>query len=1172
MLSRWNSGKKRKLGRRAGKSSGRRPLGQGFEGSIERLETRDLLTQYTWIGGNTGDFNTAANWQGSTPTDHKVPGPHDTAFIQQTNVTVTSNKAVEVQGIDCNGTLELDAATFKVDDNNPNISGITTLNIKSGATFDANTNGAMVLTNGDCAGALSIENAASVSIKGNMNFHNARLSGQGELVVYNNPTGVVEFSGPVDATGLTGTLVVKQGPGAPFSTLAIDSNVHFSVANFELDNGGAVTGAGSLTVTKQFNVSGGKLDVQQSTVASSATLTISGPNPLTLDGSTLTNLGTANWNGGDLDLNAATIDNASGATWKDSSYYNSITGTGTFTNEGSYNKPTQSSTTVISANFHNTNTGAVSVGAGTLEFEPGTNQADSAGAITVGPGVLDIADGTFALAGGSISGGGSIYIVNGGTIHVTGPVADTNTGTLFIAPGPNQAWLTVDQNFAVPHVELDGAGMLNGMANLTVINNMNLAGGTMAGPGTTTIAPVATLTITAGGTLNQRTLNNAGTTAWNGGNLRLAAATAINNFGAWQDNGDHELLPLAGVQGGLVANSGSYAKTGGSGTSSIQVAFNNSGSVAVNTGTLELQAPQGTDDVSTGSFALTGGSLSIDAGALDLNAGTKFTGSRALVIGYNGTLNVNANVPVAGPVTNNGNLVLAAATTLAVGGSYAQPSGTLTVDIAGSAALGQFGKLPIVGTATLNGTIQAKVMGGYVPAGGQIYTVMSYASETGSLNLATPSPFTLVINPTNMLLNTQAVQNRQSPTSSVNPLPATSPSTFTVAWTGSDAGGPGIASYNIYVSDNGGPFTLALSQTTLTSATYNGQPGHTYGFYSVAVDSQGMRQPTPAAAQATTHVAQATLPPTANPDTFVLSQLGPNAGSGTMSVLANDTSADGQPQQLVATLVSNVTHGSLTFNPNGSFIYTPNSTFQGIDRFTYEVSEGTAIGNTVTVTLLSYHASLVDKLYQQVLHRSAEDAGLVSWTSMLDQGAPLDVVAKGIFTSPERLDPLVTQFYENYLGRAPDSGGLSAWVSDWQQKGDSDDVVVNILASQEFFNDAGGTNQGFVELLYERFLGRAGEASGVSSWVGMLNSGQTRQQVASDFVGAPERHVELVDYLFGEYFKGVTPTPDPTPYVNLLNSGETQTQVEQAIIDSTAYDNTPPQPAQGTVGTALYQH
>jgi hypothetical protein len=116
-----------------------------------------------------------------------------------------------------------------------------------------------------------------------------------------------------------------------------------------------------------------------------------------------------------------------------------------------------------------------------------------------------------------------------------------------------------------------------------------------------------------------------------------------------------------------------------------------------------------------------------------------------------------------------------------------------------------------------------------------------------------------------------------------------------------------------------------------------------------------------------------------------------------------------------------VTHGALTLNPDGSFTYTPDSTFQGIDRFTYRVSEGAATGNTVTDTLLSYNASLIDKLYQQVLHRPAEDAGLAHWTSMLDQGAPLDVVAQGIFNSPERLAPLVSHFYEEYLGRAPDS-------------------------------------------------------------------------------------------------------------------------------------------------------
>jgi RHS repeat-associated protein len=93
------------------------------------------------------------------------------------------------------------------------------------------------------------------------------------------------------------------------------------------------------------------------------------------------------------------------------------------------------------------------------------------------------------------------------------------------------------------------------------------------------------------------------------------------------------------------------------------------------------------------------------------------------------------------------------------------------------------------------------------------------------------------------------------PSSSVSPLPATvnSPS-FTVNWSGSDPGGPGIASYSIYVSDNGGAFTAWLTNTTQTSATYNGQVGHSYGFYSVATDTLGLTQPTPTSPQATTYV------------------------------------------------------------------------------------------------------------------------------------------------------------------------------------------------------------------------------------------------------------------------------------------------------------------------------
>jgi hypothetical protein len=91
------------------------------------------------------------------------------------------------------------------------------------------------------------------------------------------------------------------------------------------------------------------------------------------------------------------------------------------------------------------------------------------------------------------------------------------------------------------------------------------------------------------------------------------------------------------------------------------------------------------------------------------------------------------------------------------------------------------------------------------------------------------------------------------PSSSVAPLPAvtTSPS-FSVNWTGTDpVGGSGIASYSVFVSDNGGPFSAFEFGTTATSAVFDGQVGHKYTFYSVAESNAGVVQPTPADAQAT---------------------------------------------------------------------------------------------------------------------------------------------------------------------------------------------------------------------------------------------------------------------------------------------------------------------------------
>lgn len=81
-----------------------------------------------------------------------------------------------------------------------------------------------------------------------------------------------------------------------------------------------------------------------------------------------------------------------------------------------------------------------------------------------------------------------------------------------------------------------------------------------------------------------------------------------------------------------------------------------------------------------------------------------------------------------------------------------------------------------------------------------------------------------------------------------------------------------------------------------------------------------------------------------NEDT-VLSEYAPG-------VLGNDSDPDGDP--LTAVLNNDVSYGSLTLSPDGSFSYTPNPNYHGFDTFTYYANDGIANSNspaTVTITI-----------------------------------------------------------------------------------------------------------------------------------------------------------------------------------------------------------------------------
>jgi VCBS repeat-containing protein len=101
-------------------------------------------------------------------------------------------------------------------------------------------------------------------------------------------------------------------------------------------------------------------------------------------------------------------------------------------------------------------------------------------------------------------------------------------------------------------------------------------------------------------------------------------------------------------------------------------------------------------------------------------------------------------------------------------------------------------------------------------------------------------------------------------------------------------------------------------------------------------------------------------------------------------VLTNDTDADGNP--LTAVLVAGPSHGTLTLNTNGSFVYTPAARYNGPDSFTYRANDGTADSNVATVSITVRAPSISGYVWNDP-NANGWDPGetmLSGWTVFLD--------------------------------------------------------------------------------------------------------------------------------------------------------------------------------------------
>ncbi|QHG63847.1 DUF4214 domain-containing protein [Pseudomonas putida] len=166
-------------------------------------------------------------------------------------------------------------------------------------------------------------------------------------------------------------------------------------------------------------------------------------------------------------------------------------------------------------------------------------------------------------------------------------------------------------------------------------------------------------------------------------------------------------------------------------------------------------------------------------------------------------------------------------------------------------------------------------------------------------------------------------------------------------------------------------------------------------------------------------------------------------------------------------------------------------------------------------------ATDINELYQAMLGRNADDAGLAGWQAVLASGGSLTDVAAAIALSAEAQEfdqsnaNFVSSLYSNVLGRDADDAGLQGWVNLLVNGASRADVANGIVGSLEAGDKS---DSDFIDTLYQSALGRNADEAGKAGWMQVLANGGTHAEVALGIVGSAEAegHIDNVVVLHGQ--------------------------------------------------------
>jgi uncharacterized repeat protein (TIGR01451 family) len=419
-------------------------------------------------------------------------------------------------------------------------------------------------------------------------------------------------------------------------------------------------------------------------------------------------------NNGTLDFQSDTgmaQDNGNAASVNNSGTFRKSGGTGTSPVSGVLVNNTgtvQALTGALSLAGGGTSTGSFNAAAGaTLDFGGGTQM------ITLSP--------TSSISGaGSVSFSGGITTIGGsGTYAVAGATVIGSGGTL-----------NLNMDGTTANMTIGGVGStLGGSGTISVTNIMDWSSHTtMVGTGATNIASGATLTVTVGWgnpgnhypVLDTRTLNIAGTAILTSTNpadiysrLGLANGATISNTGTLDFQSDTGMAQDNG-NAASVNNSGTFRKSGGTGTSTVSgVLVNNTGTVQAQSGTLSFTG----FTQNSGVTMLNGGSLASASGPLNFYGGT-----------LQGVGMITGDVANIGGTVSPGN----SPGILHIAGNYAQGlTGALNIELGGVVSGTQYDLLDVTGAASLSGTLNVSLINSFTPISGTVFQIVNFSTRSG---------------------------------------------------------------------------------------------------------------------------------------------------------------------------------------------------------------------------------------------------------------------------------------------------------------------------------------------------------------------------------------------------------------------------------------------------------